>query len=244
MQNTPSTFIPARPSTLAKAFWGWYFERIIRKTFHSVQVAGLENVRRDVPVLFACTHGSWWDAALTIVLSLRILHLDAIGMMEYKQLSRYRFFSRIGMFSVIRENPRSALASLRYAASTLTRTSCALWMFPQGTLVHQEERPILCEPGIAILASMVPNAVVIPVAIRYEVLREQGGVLWLRFGRAIESAEREAMSIEDVRGIVAEQMQAVANIVRTDAMSENATEYDTVLKGKRSMEKKYDSMRF
>lgn len=243
MQNTPSTFIPARPSALAKAFWGWYFERTIRKTFHRVQIVGLENVRRDVPVLFACTHGSWWDAALTIVLSLRVLHLDAIGMMEYKQLSRYRFFSRIGMFSVIRENPRSALASLRYAANTLTSTSCALWMFPQGTLLHQEVRPIDCEPGIAILASMVPNAVVIPVAVRYEMLREQGGVVWLRFGRAIEPEEREAMSIQDVRSLIAQRLQDEADIVRADAISEDATNYHTVLQGKRSMEKKYDSMR-
>ncbi|MBS1562154.1 MAG: lysophospholipid acyltransferase family protein [Bacteroidetes bacterium] len=244
MQNTSSTFIPARPSALAKAFWGRYFERSLRRSFHSVRVAGLEHVRRDVPVLFACTHGSWWDAALTIVLSLRVLRCEAIGMMEFKQLSKYRFFSRIGMFSVVREDPRSALASLRYAAAELQRLPQALWMFPQGTLVHQEVRPIVCEPGAAIVASMVPDLVVIPVAIRYELLREQGAVVWMRFGAPIDAEERASMSIRDITTMVAKRMEAVADAVRTDAMAENDVDYRTVIRGKRSMEKKYDSVRW
>jgi len=195
-----------------------------------VQIAGRENIPTGVPIIFACTHGSWWDAAITIVLSLRVLKLDAIGMMEYKQLVKYRFFSRIGMFSVIRDNPRSALRSLRYAANMLRSTTQALWMFPQGMLVHQEQRPLVCEPGLTILASMIPSAVIVPVAIRYEMLREQGGVVWIRCGARVTSD-------------VCRALEKVADQVRADAMAEDDSAYTVVINGKRSMEKKYDRVR-
>ncbi|MBK9184389.1 MAG: hypothetical protein IPM83_15075 [Ignavibacteria bacterium] len=74
------------------------------------------------PTIIVSTHGSWWDAVVTIVMSLRRYRLDADGMMEYRQLTKYRFFSRIGMFSVVREDPRSAVRSLHYAADRLRNT--------------------------------------------------------------------------------------------------------------------------
>ena len=143
--------IPAAPAPIAKAFWGRYFERSVRRSFHSVRLQGADHIspwtpkaqrRMTEPLILYATHGSWWDAALSMVLSLRRFDLDGYGMMEYKQLHRYAFFRRIGLFSVVREDPASAMRSLRYAASVLRGTGRALWMFPQGTLVNQETRPL------------------------------------------------------------------------------------------------------
>lgn len=218
---------------------------------HAVKVAGAEVLQpwtdggdATEPLILACTHGSWWDAATTIVLSLRTFHLDAIGMMEYKQLERYRFFSRLGMFSVVREDPRSALRSLRYAAAELRDRRRVAWMFPQGTLVHQEVQPVVCEPGIGILASMLPSVWICPVALRYELLHEQHPDVWIRFGTPQRVCLRDdGASVTSIVRDCSAALTSCATQVRTDAMTSNAADYSTVISGRRSMEKSYDAVR-
>ena len=138
----PADFVPARPNGLSKLFWRHYFLWSLKRHFHTAYVRGEEHVRRvgpdhdTLPTIFACTHGSWWDAAVTIELSLGQYKLEAYGMMEFKRLKKYAFFSRIGMFSVVREDASSAMHSLRYGAGLLRNSGSSLWMFPQGTLVE------------------------------------------------------------------------------------------------------------
>lgn len=238
--------MPARPDRLSKRFWRSYFAWTLRRHFHTAFVAGEEHVWPDsgiidperTPTIYACTHGSWWDAAVTIELSLGQFNLDAYGMMEYKQLKKYGFFSRIGMFSVVREDPSNALYALRYAAAMLRGTSRSLWMFPQGQLIHQDIHEIVCEPGVGILAGYLGNCRIVPVAIRYEHLREQRPSCWVRFGMPIGY-----YGDTNVRGVVskvAKGLEHVRDIVRSDAMNEDTSDYRTFLSGTMSMEKRFD----
>lgn len=246
LRTIPADFVPARPDRLSKLFWRQYFAWSIRRHFHSCFVAGEEYVvdmssnGEIVPTIFACTHGSWWDAALTIELSLGQYQLEAYGMMEYKQLQKYSFFSRIGMFSVVREDATSAMHSLRYGASLLRNTSRSLWMFPQGELIHQDAPTIVCEPGIGIIASSLGQCRIVPVALRYEHLREQRPSCWVRFGAPYRV--RGSQSIREITATVGEHLTAVRDMVRDDAVAEDTTEYRTFLRGLMSMEKRFDRL--
>ncbi len=231
-----SAFLPARTTTLGKLFWGWYFERLLKRNFSRVLLGG-ENVGKgspNVPTIYACTHGSWWDAAVTIVLSLRVFRIDAIGMMEYKQLKKYRFFSSIGMFSVVREDPRSALYSLRYAAQSIKGTKRSLWMFPQGKLVHQD-LTIEAEPGIGIIARITQHVRIVPIAIRYELLRNQHPECWIRIGTPIEINDETVRDVEAVTRTVQQALTSVAEDLRADAVHERDEEYTTLLFGKKTL---------
>jgi len=243
--------ITASPSALAKVFWGRYFERTVRRSFHTVRVKGAAQLqpwrigardRRVEPLILYATHGSWWDAALTIVLSLRTFHLDAYGMMEYKQLQRYPFFRRIGMFSVIREDPASALRSIRYAASELRGTGRALWMFPQGTLVNQEVRPLELEPGLGILARALQPVWLCPVALRYDLVREQAPDAQIAIGTP-QRWEGGSWSARDVQHSAAAALTSLADDVREDALQERLEAYEMLYRGRTSMEKRYDTFR-
>lgn len=248
LTTMPSEFVPARPDRLSKAFWQAYFRWTIRRHFHSAIVAGEENVRADavwpnrseVPTIYACTHGSWWDAALTIELSIGQYALDAYGMMEYKQLRKYSFFSRIGMFSVVREDSANALYAIRYAAQLIRGTNKSLWMFPQGQLIHQDVPTIACEPGIGILAGYIGDCRIVPVALRYEHLREQRPACWVRFGEPLMHDGR--MGVRQIVQDVSERLQAVRDQVRNDAMYEDDSAYRVFLQGRLSMEKRFDKV--
>lgn len=239
-------FVPARPNGLLKLFWRQYFLWSIKRHFHTCYVTGEEYVHctgedsATLPTIFACTHGSWWDAALTIELSLGQYKLDAYGMMEYKQLRKYSFFSRIGMFSVIREDAASALQSLRYGADLIRGSHASLWMFPQGTLVHQDAETIACEPGIGILASLVGRCRIVPVALRYEQLREQRPSCWVRFGAPYLPERSHGVRL--ITQIITERLTDVRDTLRADAMAEDGSAYRTFLSGSMSMEKRFDKL--
>jgi chlorobactene lauroyltransferase len=246
LTTAPQEFVAARPSRLHKVFWRRYFARSLRRHFHSGFVAGEEHIIPEafvgkgakLPTIFACTHASWWDAALTIELSLGQYQLEAYGMMEYKQLRKYSFFSRIGMFSVVREDPSSALYSLRYAASLLQNSTKSLWMFPQGELIHQDIPVIACEPGIGILSSYMRGCRIVPVAMRYEQLREQRPSVWVQFGLPIVVNGSEG--VRNITSLVSQGLMDVRDKLRADAIREDHSAYRTFLHGSMSMEKRFD----
>lgn len=252
MQNTTApSIITAAPSAIGQAFWGTWFRRMLRNHFHTGLMKGAEQVlpwtpkaqrRATEPLILYATHGSWWDAALSIVLSIPVLGLRSYGMMEYKQLTRYRFFRQVGMFSVVREDPSSAMQSIRYAASLLADTGNSLWMFPQGTLVHQEERPIICEPGLGILARSIGTVWMCPVAYRYELLREQRGEVRVLFGTPHRVTWDQSHSIRAVTEECSERLTALADEVRRDALHEQRDDYAVFLRGPRSMEQRFDAI--
>lgn len=239
-------FIPARPRALDRRFWGAYFSWTLRRHFSAGYIAGEHHLLQlrgnddNVPTIVASTHASWWDAAVAMSLAFSRHRLDTDGMMEYRQLQRYRFFSRLGIFSVIREDPKSAISTLRYAASRLINTSRMLWMYPQGTLIHQDVPSIDCEPGIGILTRMVGRCRILPVAMRYELLREQRPVCWVRFGEPL-AIEHET-PIRTVQSICSGSLTDLRDELRVDAMSERHDPYERFITGQRSMEKRFDAL--
>jgi 1-acyl-sn-glycerol-3-phosphate acyltransferase len=92
-------------------------------------------------------------------------------MMEEKQLKEYRFFSRLGAFSVDLSSPIRAGASIRYALRLLRKNDSALWIFPQGKICPAQA-PIEVRPGTDYMAKHAPHALLVPVAFRYEFFRE------------------------------------------------------------------------
>ncbi|MFM8771709.1 MAG: lysophospholipid acyltransferase family protein [Candidatus Kapaibacterium sp.] len=239
-------FIPARPRTLDRRFWGAYFSWTLRRHFSSGYIAGEHHLLQlndnddNVPTIVASTHASWWDAAVAMSLAFSRHRLDTDGMMEYRQLQRYRFFSRLGMFSVVREDPLSAMSTLRYAASRLTNTNRMLWMYPQGTLIHQDVPTIDCEPGIGILTRMTGRCRILPVAMRYELLREQRPVCWVRFGEPL-TIDCDT-PIRTVQSMCSGSLTDLRDELRKDAMTEYHAPYDQFITGPRSMEKRFDAL--
>ena len=243
MSDAP--FIPARPRALDRRFWGAYFSWTLRRSFSAGYIGEEHHLvkashhRDKIPTIIASTHASWWDAAVAMSIAFGRHRLDTDGMMEYRQLERYRFFSRLGMFSVIREDPQSSMRSLRYAASRLRGTNRMLWMYPQGTLIHQDVDRIECEPGIGILARFLGHCRILPVAMRYEMLREQRPASWVRFGEPLDIDPSK--SIREVQSLCSSALTELRNDVRSDAMAEKHGPYEPFFTGRLSMEKRYDA---
>ncbi len=146
------------------------------------------------------------------------------------------------MFSVVREEPRSALRSIQHGAQLLRGTGRALWMFPQGALVQQDVRPIICDPGLAMLARLTSSAWLAPVAFRYELLREQRPDVLIKIGTPEFVQWTNATTVTDVMNRAQVRLTEVADQTRQDAMTEDLTSYRVLYQGARSMEKTFDTI--
>jgi chlorobactene lauroyltransferase len=236
--------IEARKNVLFERLFLGYSRRLLARHFRRVTVAGAGMIRkidRQRPIIFCCNHSSWWDGILPLVLSHDVVQCRSFGMMEEKQLARYRFFRWIGVFSVVRESPRQAVKSMAYASSLFTEPNTALWIFPQGVLGAQELRPLRLEQGAARIAAMAGGAQFVPVAFRFEFLCEQLPEAFISFGEPwTPAADRTA---REVTSELERRLTDLVDGLRQRVVDGNFEDFTPLVAGKASVNVRLDTFR-
>ncbi|WP_461671298.1 lysophospholipid acyltransferase family protein, partial [Mycobacterium tuberculosis] len=127
-----------------------YNERyLLPRYLHGAAVRGaMYDGGRGRPALFIMNHCSWWDGMLVFLAITRLsgYEREHYVMMDEKQLKKFRFFRRLGAFSVDKSSQRGILQSLRYAEEKL-KAGHNVWLFPQGDIRHLEARPLQFQSG-------------------------------------------------------------------------------------------------
>lgn len=242
--------LTARPTRFHRRFFTRYFRGHARKRLAQFSVCGGERLAAwnrdrapDRPLLIAANHASWWDAVMPILLSLDLFDHDAYGIMEERQLRRYGFFRRLGMFSVDRENFRSARRSLDYAAALLRGTGRVLWLFPQGEIVPNDRRPIRCYSGTAHLIRLIGECSLVPVAFRYELLHQERPIALARVGEIMDIGPDDGGTAAGRTELIAALLTDQADRLRDDFCDERLDDYIPVLHGRRSINDWWDGIR-
>lgn len=165
--------ITANKSQWFESLFLAYTRNLFWRRFHELKITGLENLRardKSLPLVLYANHSSWWDPLAAFVISKKA-GLDAFAMMEEKNLQKLKFFRRIGAFSVVRENPREAIKTIRYAVSLLKeKPNRAVWIFPQGEIQPNSIRPLKFYNGAAKIIEQTGKCFAAPVAMHYEFL--------------------------------------------------------------------------
>ncbi|MBR9978069.1 MAG: lysophospholipid acyltransferase family protein [Bacteroidetes bacterium] len=238
--------IPAEKSPLVERLMTRYFLHRLRRRFAAVRLKGGEHVPADgggIPVVLYGNHPGWWDAVLPLVLSRRHFRHDAYAMMEEQQVARYGFFRKIGCFSIVRENPREALLSLRYAEKLLKQSSRALWLFPQGVLTSAEKRPLRMFHGTARLLRDLGEVIAIPVAFRYEFVEDELPEAFIACGKPWHIRQEERVDVRLTTDLLTQLLEHEMNVQREDVMERTFDSYTTIVRGKRSINQWWDELR-
>ncbi|BBP91739.1 hypothetical protein BsIDN1_53570 [Bacillus safensis] len=120
-----------------------------------------------LPVLYLANHSSWWDGLIIFLFNRKkASELDHYMMMEEKQLKQYAFFRKLGAFPVQKENLKSVKQALMMAKENM-QAGRAVWLFPQGKIMHQDVRPLELEGGASFLVRQFEQVVVKPVTLHY-----------------------------------------------------------------------------
>ncbi len=164
-----------------------YNRNLFRRRFADFKIGGIENLGlrdKNLPLVLYANHSSWWDGLLAFEISRRA-RLNQFVMMEESQLKRLFLFRLLGAFGVVRENPRAAAQSIRYAANLLGEKpfNRALWIFPQGEIVPNDARPLKFYNGAAQIIKQTGKCYAAPVAMRYEFLKDFKPHAFARIGQ-------------------------------------------------------------
>lgn len=193
--------LKAAKSRWFESLFAAYNTNLLGRRFHSFRFRGIDNLtapRSDLPLIIYANHTSWWDGLAAFQIS-RAADLDAYVMMEERQLRRYVLFRKLGAFSVVRENSRSAYRSLEYGAGLLKEDPArSLWVFPQGEIVPFWKRPLGFYPGVLKLIELAGGCVAVPVVFRYEFEGEFKPSICARAGAPQEIKANGIPTLEDL----------------------------------------------
>ncbi|MCS6777288.1 MAG: lysophospholipid acyltransferase family protein [Chloroherpetonaceae bacterium] len=168
--------IPARKSPLLSRWFADYTRRYLRRSFHAVYLLGdLPDLRAcdRVPLIVCLNHTSWWDVLLGTTLANDVFGWEWYGVMDARQLERYRMFTRMGMIGVDRTSLAGAREFLEYATRLLRGQRRALWLTPQGEMLSNRARPVRFQPGVGHLVAQLGDCYVTTVALHYEFWQEK-----------------------------------------------------------------------
>ncbi|MBF0585394.1 lysophospholipid acyltransferase family protein [Prosthecochloris sp. N3] len=242
-----------RRSRLYTRWFAWYSRRQFRRHFHTVRAsvpAELQAMDEEVPVIFYGNHAYWWDGFWSQLCTEELFNQNLYIAIGYDELSKHRFFTRLGAFSIDRSDARSALRTVEYAAKLLSSPSTrqnALWIFPQGQIEHVDKRPLVFFRGTAGIASRVlekKSAVyVVSVVSRIEYLAEQKPELFLSFGVPCMIRQGERVDRKQLTLTMQQRTEKHLDVVRQHIVERRLDGYRVLLQGSESVNRKVEKFR-
>jgi 1-acyl-sn-glycerol-3-phosphate acyltransferase len=182
--------ITARHAAWADWIFSRYLTRLCKRHFHKISVLGkIPETDPDLPLLLLPNHSTWWDGFFVYLLNKKMFRRKLYLMMLEAQLARYKFFARLGAFSINPHSAGSIKNSLRYSAAVLNEKMLPrpmLCIFPQGELLPWDQRPLAYKNGLEkILRGYGGKVNLLPLAIKTEFLNEQRAEAFFLFGENI-----------------------------------------------------------
>jgi len=199
------------------------------------------------PVIAYANHSSWWDGHLGMFLNEECWHLDGYVMMEEKQLTRYRFFTHVGAFSIHRQEARSAMRTLDYAARLMSeRPGRVLLLFPQGEILANDARPLHFFNGTSHLVKRIVEqtgaCTLCPVALRYEFVGEQKPEAFISVGLP-HSVTAANLQPKTLTPILENNLTDLLNHLRDDVVSYTFNAFQTHMQGSWGINRLWDAFR-
>ncbi len=195
-------FIPAKESPIFIKVIRLYTKFLFKRRFKKVWLRQEYEPCPECKTVYYLNHHSWWDGLIPLILNEYRFRQKARAIMEDKQMKTYSLFQKIGAFSINRDDPRSAIRSLRYAVKSFNRDNASLFIYPEGTITPAGSS-MNFEGGLAWLHDKLENVDFVPVAIHMHTIRYDKPELHLHVGRPIRlednfSNDEKTNKFEDV----------------------------------------------
>jgi 1-acyl-sn-glycerol-3-phosphate acyltransferase len=228
------------------AIWmfGLYLDWYFRRNFRAVRIArsGMPSAPPGRPVIVFSNHPGWWDPAMFILLSRRLLP-DRIGFgpMDAASLGRYGVLRKMGVFGIDPESRGGAGDFMRIGLRVLADSQAALWVTAEGAFTDARTRPVRLRPGVAHLARRVPNAVLMPLALEYPFWNERRPEALAYFGPPIEA--RPQRSVGAWTATLEEALTHTMDALAAASMARNPALFRELLRGRAGVGGVYDLWR-
>lgn len=232
--------IKAKKNRLFQLIFGFYLKKLLRKHFFKIRLLGKENFNfadKSIPSIIFANHSNWWDGFIAFYLARNILNIDSFLMMDLQQMRKYSFFKWLGAFSVDKNSLKSAMESIEYSVQLLKNSDRVLWIYPQGTLLNNNIRPIIFQSGMIKIAEMLGSVNLIPMAMSYEYNGEQRPEIFLTIGKPELYSDKNSGT-----ELLEQKLTEILNRQSAAITENNLGGFKTIFYGKDSRNKTVDKI--
>ncbi len=168
-----------------------YLKSLIKKSFYDFRVINtLPDFDKTRSLIITPNHFSWWDGFFVYWLNKKVLSKKLFVMMLEEQLKRYWFFQKVGCYSIDLMDNRKMITSLKYTIDLLTDADNLVTIYPQGEIQPYDAKDIILKSGIEFLTKHSNTEFqVLPIAFRIHHTNERLPIVYLRFGKMLNSKE-------------------------------------------------------
>jgi len=203
-----------------------------------------------IPVIFYGNHAYWWDGFWSQLCTELWFHQNLFIIIEYSQLVKHQFFTRLGAFSIDRSNARSAIGTLDYASRCLLSSSDrqnALWIFPQGQIEHVDKRPLVFFRGTAGIVERVlkkrDSIYLVSVVSRIEYLEDQKPDIFLSFWPQRLLKQGDWDGLDAFTTFMQATTESHLDKVKQEVIERRLDGFDTVILGSESINRRVEAFR-
>jgi 1-acyl-sn-glycerol-3-phosphate acyltransferase len=151
--------------------------RSVRARFRNVYWAPPAYEVRP-PAVFVCNHHGWFDG---YVMFLALTKLGVPFLDWIAEFEAFPLFAKVGGMSFPPDRPEVRAATIRQTIRRMKQERRSLLLFAEGTL-HEGPEILPLGKALDLIAAKVPEAQIIPVAIRYPFSLHERPEAILRFG--------------------------------------------------------------
>lgn len=244
-KNSDFANVPQISPWLWRLF-GNYCQWYLRRAFHTIRRNCTQalNVPLENPLIIFLNHPSWWDPLLCLFLARSYFsERNHYAPMELLALNRYSFFTRLGFFGVEQGTRRGAVTFLRTSEAILCRPGSTLWVTPQGKFTDPRVRPVQLRPGLGALASRLPQAIFIPLALEYPFWEERFPEVVFRFGAPVHLEACSQRSAREWTAYFARILENTQDSLAQESCRRHSGAFDTLLEGRVGVGGFYDLWR-
>lgn len=146
-----------------------------------------------------------------------MFHQKARAVMEDKQMREFPFFSKIGAFSINRNNPKSALVSLKYGADWLNHPNSCLFLYPEGKFSQVHER-IEIEAGVTKLLEWAPDCQLVSISMHISYQKSDKPHFFIDVSPEFDHPKYESKT--EIVAVINDVMNANLDKLRFDAQAD------------------------
>lgn len=188
--------LEANHSKFAEKIFDFYLRRLLTKSFNSIHLIGEIPKKSGKPIILAPNHSTWWDGFFVYLLNKVYFKKKFHIMILEQQLRKYKFFLKLGGFSIDKSSPKTVLRSMKYSAN-LIKNENLIVIFPQGELLPNHIRPLGFKNGINKIVEMSGHRpLILPLSMKIEFLKEQKPSVFFKIGKELESSKSLLKKLE------------------------------------------------
>lgn len=183
-------------------FVGGMIRRSVRQRFHSVYLSKPDILPKPPAILYANHHG-WMDGYLMFHLASE-LGIDCVDWIE--EFDSFPLFASVGGIRFPKDDPAGRAAAIRRTIRLMKNEGKSLVIFPEGVL-HRPPEVLPFGRALEVAARSVPNVVLHPVSLRYELSMHERPEAWISLGEG-----HAFKSLEDCQARLVGQMDHKSTI--------------------------------